>query len=262
MEQSQFACGRNLWLELDHSSGFFVKGYLGAGGLFNGVLHDEDFPADLAYSNTYSTVAGSLGYVTADAGYTFLKAPGAKLGAFVGYNFFSEQMLSHGCNQVAGDDICAPPDPATELLLSQDIQFNSLRVGLSAQFMLTDRLKFVADAAYVPVVSAVGVDDHNATASYFPESASSGYGTMMEAFFSYDVTPHWNVGIGGRYWAWNMRHGTDEFIFETFGQGVPVPEWDNYNTDRYGVFVQSGYHWGDTTSSPAPAPIQLPRRRR
>ncbi len=237
------------YARLDHSSGLFVKGYLGAGGLFNGVLHDEDFPADLAYSNTYSTVAGSLGYVTADAGYTFLKAPGAKLGAFVGYNFFSEQMLSHGCNQLAGDDICAPPDPATELLLSQDIHFNSLRVGLSAQFMLTNRLKFVADAAYVPVVSAVGVDDHNATASYFPESASSGYGTMLEAFLSYDVTPHWNVGIGGRYWAWNTRQGTDESITNTHGQGVPVPEYDTYNTDRYGVFIQSGYHWGDTTSS-------------
>jgi opacity protein-like surface antigen len=232
---------------IDHSSGFFVKGYLGAGGLFNGVLHDEDFPADHAYSNTYSTVAGSIGYVTADAGYTFLKAPGAKLGAFVGYNFFSEQMISHGCNQVAGDDICAPADPATELLLSQDIQFNSLRVGLSAEFMLTDRLKFVADAAYVPVVSAVAVDDHNATASYFPESASGGYGTMMEAFFSYNVTPYWNVGIGGRYWAWNMRQGTDESITRTLGQGVPAPEFDAYNTDRYGVFVQSGYHWGDTT---------------
>ena len=159
---------------LDHSSGFFVKGYLGAGGLFNGVLHDEDFPADLAYSNTRSTVTGSMGYVTADAGYTFLKAPGAKLGAFVGYNFFSQQLISHGCSQVAGDDICAPPNPTTEITVTQDIQFNSLRVGLSAQFMLSDRLKFVADAAYVPLVSAVGVDDHNATASYFPESASAG----------------------------------------------------------------------------------------
>ena len=232
---------------LDHSSGFFVKGYLGAGGLFNGVLHDEDFPADLAYSNTRSTVTGSMGYVTADAGYTFLKAPGAKLGAFVGYNFFSQQLISHGCSQVAGDDICAPPNPTTEITVTQDIQFNSLRVGLSAQFMLSDRLKFVADAAYVPLVSAVGVDDHNATASYFPESASRGYGTMMEAFFSYDVTPHWNVGVGGRYWAWNMHQATDESITKTLGQGVPTPEYDAFNTDRYGVFVQSGYHWGDTT---------------
>ena len=85
--------------------------------------------------------------------------------------------------------------------------------------MLSDRLKFVADAAYVPLVSAVGVDDHNATASYFPESASGGYGTMMEAFFSYDVTPHWNVGVGGRYWAWNMRQGTDEVHYQDLRPG-------------------------------------------
>ena len=50
-----------------------------------------------------------MGYVTADAGYTFLKAPGAKLGAFVGYNFFSQQLISHGCSQVAGDDISRRP---------------------------------------------------------------------------------------------------------------------------------------------------------
>ena len=34
------------YARVDHSSGFFVKGYLGAGGLFNGILNDEDFPAD------------------------------------------------------------------------------------------------------------------------------------------------------------------------------------------------------------------------
>ena len=67
-----------------------------------------------------------MGYVTADAGYTFLKAPGAKLGAFVGYNFFSEQMISHGCSQVAGDDICAPPDPTTEITGHRKT-FNSIR---------------------------------------------------------------------------------------------------------------------------------------
>lgn len=81
------------------------------------------------------------------SGYMFLRAPGAKLGAFVGYNFFTEQMLAHGCTQVAGDDTCAPASPVTELFTSNDIQFNSLRVCLSAEFMLSDRVKFVADAA-------------------------------------------------------------------------------------------------------------------
>jgi opacity protein-like surface antigen len=235
------------YARVDHASGWFVKGYMGAGGIFNGSLHDEDFPAGPVYSNTYAKISGSLAYVTADAGYTFLKAPGAKLGVFAGYNFFTEQMLWHGCGQVAGSDICFPADPSNTLEGSNEIHFNSLRIGLAAEFMLTDRLKFVADAAYVPLVNAVGLDDHNALASHFPESASGGYGTMMEAFFTYNVTDHWNVGAGGRYWAWNMRPATDELISGTFGSPPPSPIPDRFNTDRYGVFVQSGYHWGDTT---------------
>jgi opacity protein-like surface antigen len=232
------------YARVDHASGFFVKGYLGAGGIFNAVIHDEDFPGDFVYSNTFGKVSGSLAYANADAGYTFLKAPGAKLGAFVGYNFFTEQMMTHGCVQLAGDDACAQGD-GSSLTGSNDVQFNSLRLGLSAEFMLTDRLKFVGDAAYVPVVSMVGVDNHNWTGTYFPESASRGYGTMMEAFFSYAVTSHWNVGIGGRYWAWNMGLGTDQNIFANTSPGSPI--LDHFNTDRYGVFIQSGYHWGDTT---------------
>ena len=82
---------------------------------------------------------------------------------------FSASRSSLRLQPSGGGRICAPPNLTTQIMVSQDIRFNSLRVGLSAEFMLTDRLKFVADAAYVPVVSAVAVDDHNATASYFPE---------------------------------------------------------------------------------------------
>jgi hypothetical protein len=104
------------------------------------------------------------------------------------------------------------------LIISQDDHYNSMRIGLSSEFMLTDRLKFVADAAYVPLVNMSGVDYHNARGAYFPETTSDGYGTMMEGVFSYNVTDHWDVGAGGRYWAWTMRHGTSESIFETLGQ--------------------------------------------
>jgi opacity protein-like surface antigen/outer membrane protease len=238
---------------VDHASGWFVKGNLGAGGVFNGTLNDEDFPAFSArsgYSNTASKVTGSLGYATVDVGYTFLKSPGAKLGAFVGYNFYSQQTIGHGCIQIADGDSCFGVNPGY-LIISNDDQYNSMRVGLSAEFMLTDRLKFSADAAYVPLVNMSGVDNHNARGAYFPETGSDGYGTMMEALFSYNITDHWDVGAGGRYWAWTMRHGTSESVFETLGSSPPSPEPNNYGTRRYGAFVQSGYHWGDTTRSNA-----------
>ena len=235
---------------IDHASGWFVKGNLGAGGIFNGTLNDEDFPAfsfRSAYSNTATRISGSLGYATVDLGYTFLKAPGAKLGAFIGYNFYSQQEVGHGCTQLGNGDSCVGVDPNYIIITNSDV-YNSMRLGLSADFMLTDRLKFTADAAYVPLVNMNGVDDHNARAAYFPETDSDGYGTMLEAYFSYNVTDHWDVGAGGRYWAWTMRHGTSMSIFENSGdQGPASYEPNGYDTRRYGAFVQSGYHWGDTT---------------
>jgi opacity protein-like surface antigen len=237
------------YARVDHASGWFVKGNLGAGGISNGSLNDEDFPAfsvNSGYSNTLSKITGSLSYATLDLGYTLLKSPGAKFGAFVGYNYYSEQALGHSCVQLADGDSCFGVT-TNYLIISQDDHYNSMRVGLSSEFMLTDRLKFTADAAYVPLANMSGVDYHNARGAYFPETDSDGYGTMMEAAFSYNVTDHWNVGAGGRYWSWTMRHGTSESVFETLGSSPPSMEANNYATRRYGAFVQSGYHWGDTT---------------
>src|SRR5882724_3570086 len=68
---------------VDHASGFFLKGYVGGGGINQGHLNDEDFPDIVAYSNTVSSAFGHIGYATIDAGYNFLKGPDAKVGAFV-----------------------------------------------------------------------------------------------------------------------------------------------------------------------------------
>ena len=209
---------------VDHFSGFFVKGFLGAGGITGGRMNDEDFPAAGAYSNTLqSSNSGDLGYANIDLGYTFLKAPSAKLGAFVGYNYYTEHVNTYGCTQLAGADTCTPatPFPPHFIGVALDDRFSSLRVGLSAQFPLTDKLKFTADAAYLPRVNFKGQDDHNARELLLPEASSNGDGIMLEAILAYDITKHWNVGIGGRYWAWNTRDGTE--IFNFLGSTGPAP---------------------------------------
>jgi hypothetical protein len=78
---------------LDHSSGVFVKGFLGAGKVNRGSQNDEDFPAGVAYSNTLSSASGHIAYGTADVGYTFLKTPTAKVSAFVGYNYYEKTSI-------------------------------------------------------------------------------------------------------------------------------------------------------------------------
>jgi len=98
---------------VDHSSGFFVKGNLGAGGFNKGQLNDEDFPAVHVYSNTLSSLSGHIAYATIDVGYNFLRTPNAKLGAFVGYNYYQQGINAYGCTQLAGDtEECGTPGSA------------------------------------------------------------------------------------------------------------------------------------------------------
>ena len=250
---------------IDHVSGWFVKGFLGAGGIYSGKMNDEDFPypgkPDTAYSNTVSSTTGSIGYATIDLGYSLLRSPGAKFGPFVGYNYYTQHVNAFGCTQIAAGISC-PATPPNYLILSQDDSFNSLRVGLSAEYMLTDKLKFVGDAAYLPWVGFSGIDNHNARALVTAQSSNDADGAMLEALLSYNITDSWNVGVGGRYWVWNTHNGNETFTFYTNGSGPPVTMPARFSTERYGVFLQSGYHWGDTdpaavgsTAMPVKAPI-------
>jgi opacity protein-like surface antigen len=113
--------------------------------------------------------------------------------------------------------------------------------------MLTDRLRLTADAAYLPLVNFTGLDSHNARELLLPESSSNGDGVMLEAVLDYNVTNAWNVGVGARYWAWNMRTGSTTFNF--LGAPPPIVEPGGYNSERYGVFVQAGYKWGGTAAA-------------
>ena len=60
---------------VDHRSGPFVKGFIGAGGVSRGTLVDEDFPGGTVYSNTTSPLKGNIGYANIDVGYSFLTTP-------------------------------------------------------------------------------------------------------------------------------------------------------------------------------------------
>jgi opacity protein-like surface antigen len=235
------------FVRADHASGFFVKGNLGAGGIVGGRLNDEDFPAGPTYSNTLSSATGHLGYATIDVGYNVWHAPDAKVGPFVGYNYYTQAINTYGCTQVAGSNGCVPALPSALLALTENDSLNSMRVGLSAEVMLTDRLKLTADAAYVPWVSFSGLDNHLLRQLLLPEASNSGNGVMIEATLDYYLTWAWSIGVGARYWAWNMNTGTETFDFLT--APPPIGEPARFTTERYGLFVQSNYHWGDDPPS-------------
>lgn len=234
------AVSEDIIARADHTSGLFVKGYLGAGTIIDGQLNDEDFPAGGAYSNTLSDVSGNLAYATADVGYSFLKTPSAKTGVFVGYNYYTQNLNAYNCKQLAGAPICGASSGFTNFLgISEDDRFNSLRVGLSTQFDLTNRLTLNAEAAYLPVISFRGTDNHNARQLIIPERASYGDGSMLESVLEYQFSDFWNVGLGGRYWMWNTHSGAVTFNF--LGENGAFNQPAHYHTERYGVFLQLSY---------------------
>jgi len=226
----------------DHVTGLFLKGYLGAGTVTHGgYLNDEDFPAGGAYSNTLSNASGNLAYATADVGYSFFKTPSGKFGAFVGYNYYDENVNIYNCKQVAGALVCSPGYDLHNLLaLSQTDTYNSLRLGLSSQFDLTNRLSLISEAAYLPVIGMNGTDYHNARQLILPERSANGNGAMLEAILDYQLSRSWNVGFGGRYWMWNMKKGSVSFDF--LGDPGNINESARFNAERYGMFLQLSYH--------------------
>jgi opacity protein-like surface antigen len=242
---------------VDHTSGFFVKGNLGAGGFDQGHLNDEDFPAVNAYSNTLSNLSGHIDYATIDIGYNFFRTPNAKLGAFVGYNYYQQGINAYGCTQLAGDLGCLAP-PSGTLGITEYDHFHALRLGLSSQVMLTDRLRLTADAAYLPWVSYQGLDTHDTALELFPDADNAGNGMMLEAALDYDVTANWSVGVGGRYWAWNMSNNGSSTFIDVTGATPSSSEPSGFTAARYGMFIQSSYRWGAPT--PATSATALPTK--
>ncbi len=241
------AISEEAFLRIDHATGIFVKGNLGAGSITHGQLNDEDFPAGNAYSNTSSDLQGNLSYATVDLGYSFLKTVAAKTGAFVGLQYYAQNIGAYGCTQMAGSDVCVPTNDFNNVLgIKEEDTYRSIRLGFNSVLQLTELLSLNAEAAYVPLVDFRGLDNHNLRELVGPEFSSYGTGTMLEAILGYQFAPSWNVGIGARYWAWNMREGTVTFDFQ--GDPQNFTQSGRYNAERYGVFLQLSYKNKENTN--------------
>jgi opacity protein-like surface antigen len=221
----------------------FVKGFVGGGKLASGKLNDEDWGLGggvVPYSNTISDpVTGKISYATVDVGWDVFRAPDHKLGAFAGYNYYREDKAAYGCVQIANQfSDCVPSIPSSVLGITEDDTWRSLRVGLNGEIMLLDGLRLSGDVAYLPYVKFDGTDNHVLRNLVSPEWGR-GRGVQLEAILSYDVTPAFNIGAGGRYWAmWTTE------AYTSFG-GAPCPcQTLPSKTERYGMFLQASYKFG------------------
>jgi hypothetical protein len=237
------------FLRGDHSNGMFLKGYLGAGGIINGNLKDEDFPpVTMPYSSTNGPQKnGMLVYGSIDVGYKIVRGGDFNIGAFVGYHYLNQKVESYGCTQTATYPACIPAIPDTYIGISQTNNWHSARVGLDANFDLTDQLKLNVEAAWLPYVSLYGSDTHwwrigSDFTGAIPEDGK-GWGYQFEGTLSYQVNQALSVGFGGRYWHMETTKGHTHFEGHIVGGGG-LPQELRWTADNIGMFLQGSIKLG------------------
>ena len=230
----------------DFSFGAFLKGYAGLGDVTGGRLKDEDFePFIVPASATLSDQKGGhISYVSVDLGYDFLTRQSYRLGAFAGYHYYNERLNAFGCTQVGANPfICVPSLPGSIIGITNDDTWHSVRLGLAADVLFGDQLKLNADAAYLPYMWLTGQDDHwlrigSDFAGPIPESGTGHNGYQLETVLTYQATPGFSIGVGGRYWHLQTSAAA-HFEIAAIGGGAPQPI--KIKTDRYGGFVQAAF---------------------
>ena len=223
-----------LFARVDTPSRVFVKGYVGTGAINGGKVIDEDWGALATHNNTgfmvtSATTSGWLNYAAADVGYNVLLDRDYKIGPFVGYSYFRENVNATG--------------------LTQDETWQSLRVGVSAVATIWNRWGINGDVAYLPYAQFSGLDSHTTRVpvAFYPEDGT-GRGVQAELILSYRFTENLAFGVGGRYWAfWSTNasqtcHGgcdpQKEGLFTILPPG-PITT----NAERFGAFVQMSYRF-------------------
>jgi len=232
-----------------------VKGFLGGGGITSGNMHDEDWfvfnrSGPGLYSNTNSpAVSGGIKYGTIDFGYDWLRGPDFKSGIFVGYNYFEQNPTAWGCVQLAAPLVCSGADqrPTNIIGIAQGNTWHSLRIGAGGEIFIGP-VRLSAEAAYLPYVRFQGEDYHFAPSGQLDRPFSEwghGSGAQFEAFATYNITPRFSVGLGGRYWAmWTTSAKSTEN-----SNNLPPQMYNNikFATEQAGVLFQASYKFGVTT---------------
>lgn len=229
---------------LDHTSGVFAKGLIGGVGISSSKMSDEDFPPGISpYSKTTDTTKNGRDlYATVDLGYNFLSNNNGKLGAFIGYNHYEQNLRAYGCTQVATNAGCRtnpPPYTSDNLILGENERWNSMRLGLNGEYMITDRLKIMGDAAWLPVSNMTSNDNHWLRANINPlkQVGDSSKNYQLEAVLSYKVTEKVSLGVGARHWHFEAS-GHTQF------PGVAATSPMKFKSDRTTIFTQLSYTFG------------------
>ena len=236
---------------INFGSNWFVKGNLGVGVVNTGSFDDQDFEVgQVKDAHTTSSVpSGWIAYGTIDLGRDewALRQGRATLGAFVGYSRWTEYLDVYGLTNLQGSrDV----DRSVKVI-SNELSWNALRVGLAAGFAFTRRTRFSADLALVPYATFRNQDSHYLR-STDPNSAfylgpvpniiieGKGRGVQLDAELIHEVSARTELGLGLRYWRLEATKGTRSVPHIPGAAELPLVE---LVSERVGLLLSLRSRW-------------------
>ncbi len=166
------------------------------------------------------------------------------LGTFIGYHYWFTHYNGLGCTQTAQNpDVCSAFSftNATDTLNDTAV-WNALRLGVTSNLQLTEKLNFILDAAYI-YAYLTGHDFHNLRPDIrgeFFEGAGNGF--QFDMAFNWLFTSNLSMGIGARWWDLKTR-GYSHFE-ETSVEGKP--QYVDTKQNNYGLTIQSQYRFDES----------------
>jgi len=225
---------------------WYVKGYAGFGDIKSGSLDDEDFFAgQRKFSDTTSTVKGdSLTYASVDVGTDVWRSSTGRAGFFLGYHIWREYVDAYGIVRTV------PPfgrtDPDSLLVISNEVTWQSLRIGFAGEWNVSPPTRIKLDAAFVPFAHVRDADSHwlrqDPSQPDFLgpvpniHSKGDGYGFQLDAELRHLVQRDWEIGAGLRYWWLRARDGEHQQA----GRNLQLLELES---QRVGLTLSVTHRW-------------------
>ena len=212
--------------------GWFITGNVGIGRIYSGKLTDTDYNRgqSVASESTSSVDQGTLGYLTFDGGYDFLRGYRSSLGVIAGLNYWSENV------DVTGASFSVPAGTAPisngTKVITNEVKWLSFRLGLAGRLQLGDRFNLSGTIAAVPRTWLKNDDSHYLRSDLGSTPnitmTGTGSGVQLEGEARYTVARMTDIGLGVRYW--KLKATGDV----SFGGSPNLPLTD-FQSTRYGA---------------------------
>lgn len=259
---------------------FFVRGNYGQDviDLGDGTLTDSDFlAADMGAPSlrSRSDITGlDVWYTTWDAGWTYYRTPDTTLRVFLGYQHWEEEYRTQGVTFVECSDFFGTSElgPCPELgvnvasgldAVTNKVEWDSLRLGLTADVQLTKRIGVTGEIAWIPFTDMHSEDSHHLRvdsasdgclpaaplAVETPDLASvpniimdgDGSGWQGDIEIVYRLARNWAAFLGFRYW---IIDGDGDVTFKCGDGSSETFPLNDLDSERFGITAGITYSGG------------------